>query len=236
MGYSDANLYNNHITTEILSAYIDGEVTGEESADVERHVARCQQCSAELASLRWTVELLHEVPALPVPRSFVVRAVDVAPEPGPRRLTIPGWLVNGLQWATVATATVALLVFAFDFLTPGKSPSMAMKALEAPQPEFESAPMAEEMAEESAPERVEPAGRMVETPAVQGEVQALRAPPQADGEAAAAVEDRETAQVPATLRQRLRPVEIGLLGLLVILLVLWLWARRQRVGTLPHIR
>lgn len=236
MGYSDSDSYNHHISTELLSAYIDGEVTGEESAYVERHIAECQHCSAELASLRWTVELLHEVPAIPVPRSFVIRPVDLEPEPRRGSLRLPGWLVNGLQWATVATAVVTVLVFAFDFLAPGRSPSMPTTAMEARQAEPAEAPMAEEIAEERAPEQVEPAGRMAETPAAQDEVQALEAPPQADGAPAATVEDLQTSPTSPTLRQHLGSIEAALLGLLVILLIVSLWARRQREGTLARRR
>lgn len=236
MGYSDLESHNNHVSTELLSAYIDGEVTREESARVEHHIAACQSCSNELASLRWTVELLHAVPAIPVPRSFVVRPIDLEPRGTQPGLTLPSWLVTGLQWATVATAILAILVFGYDMLTPGRAPMLGATALEAPQAQPAEAPMAAERARE----QVEPAGGTVATPAAQGEAQALQAPPQAESArsaalptapAAAAIEDRAAT---TTFQERLRSVEVGLLGLLVILLGAWLWARRRRARATPR--
>ena len=55
---------------ELLSAYLDGEVTDEERAQVETHLAVSPAWRDELDSLRWTVSLLRELPDLPLPRSF----------------------------------------------------------------------------------------------------------------------------------------------------------------------
>jgi anti-sigma factor RsiW len=228
MGYSDSNSYqanNTHIDTELLSAYIDGEVTAKEAARVEHHIAVCQGCAEELASLRWTVGLLQQVPAVPVPRSFVVRAADLEPEPGRSGRLLPGWLVNGLQWATVATAILAILIFAFDFLAagpPAPLPSTAMRALEAQPPVAEG---------ERAPERAEPAAGVAGTPVP--EAQALEAPAPAADATAPAIVNQTTAP---TLRERLRPVEAVLLAVLIILLIASLWARRWRARTADYRR
>lgn len=146
---------NMHLDVELLSAYIDGEVTRQEASLVEHHLQECGSCSEELASLQWTVNLLREVPPVPVPRSFVVRPADIEPEPARQRFTFPNWLVNGLQWATVATAALAILVFAADFLTVGR-PATAPAITQPPlalQTQREAAPMAveEEAPAESAP-------------------------------------------------------------------------------------
>lgn len=66
------------ITDELLSAYIDGLVTDEEKARVEAAVAADPALAWELDTLRQTVELMRELPAIPLPRSFVLREEQVA--------------------------------------------------------------------------------------------------------------------------------------------------------------
>jgi Putative zinc-finger len=50
-----------HIT-EWLNAYLDGELQGSRLHYVEAHLAECDLCQAELASLENLSDLLHEVP------------------------------------------------------------------------------------------------------------------------------------------------------------------------------
>lgn len=70
------------VTHELLSAYLDGAVTDEERALVERATAQDPEVAAQLAALRATVELLHTLPAVALPRSFAIDAVmlEVAEE------------------------------------------------------------------------------------------------------------------------------------------------------------
>ncbi len=51
-----------HIT-EWLSAYLDGELRGNQLHQVEIHLVECHVCRAELGSLEKLSGLLHEVPA-----------------------------------------------------------------------------------------------------------------------------------------------------------------------------
>ncbi len=44
-----------------LSAYLDGELTGEEMLLIRRHVSECESCSTELASVRKTKLLLSRL-------------------------------------------------------------------------------------------------------------------------------------------------------------------------------
>jgi anti-sigma factor RsiW len=85
----------------ILSSYIDGQVTSAESARVERHLAGCRECMAELENLRATVGLLRALPELAIPRSF---ALDSVPAP-----VLTPWRFG---WATgmAATAAAVLLI------------------------------------------------------------------------------------------------------------------------------
>ena len=89
---------NQHLTTEQLSALLDGEVSAEERVQWEAHLATCQRCQQELASLRRMVTLLHALPQPALPRSFELpvetpqpvafaRASRQASEPTPLRAT-----------------------------------------------------------------------------------------------------------------------------------------------------
>ncbi|MBK8047751.1 MAG: zf-HC2 domain-containing protein [Anaerolineales bacterium] len=80
------------VTDELLSAYLDDAVTPEERRWVEAAVADDPGVAWRLESLRTTVQLLHELPALALPRSFVLSpeqiqanqlapAVAIAPAP-----------------------------------------------------------------------------------------------------------------------------------------------------------
>jgi len=89
---------------ERLSAYLDGELSQKEWAVVDRHLAACQSCQWNLATLKQTIQWTREMPAVPVPRVFTIPA-SAAPARRPRR----NWgFVPLLQGAT---AIVALLLF-----------------------------------------------------------------------------------------------------------------------------
>jgi hypothetical protein len=138
-----------HLDIELLSAYIDDEVTPAEASQVEHHLQVCRDCAEELESLRWTVHLLREVPPIPVPRSFAIRPIDIQPEPAPQRFRWPDWLFNSLQWATVVTAILTVLVFSVDFL--GRSqPASAPTSTLAQTPEEQATLMADQVTRESA--------------------------------------------------------------------------------------
>ena len=52
----------NHVT-EWLNAYLDDELKNGKLHQVEKHLAECAECQAELESLQNVSSLLHEVPA-----------------------------------------------------------------------------------------------------------------------------------------------------------------------------
>lgn len=94
----------------MLSEYIDDRLDREKKTIVERHLESCETCSQELASLKMTVQLLHEVSEVPAPRSFTI------PVPQPTRERVIG--PSSLRWLRPATvvatiALVALLVIDF---------------------------------------------------------------------------------------------------------------------------
>ena len=62
------------ITDELLSAYIDGAVTGTERIAVEQAVQDDPNVAWRLSTLQETVRLLRSLPAVQAPRSFVLTA------------------------------------------------------------------------------------------------------------------------------------------------------------------
>ena len=64
------------LAREDLSAYLDNELTRKDRARVERHVRACPACRAELEALRRTADLLHLLPEVSLPRSFLVPVAE----------------------------------------------------------------------------------------------------------------------------------------------------------------
>lgn len=63
------------ITEELLSAYLDDQVTAEERALVEAAIATDPAIAWQVDSLRQTVHLLQSLPALTLPRTFTIEAI-----------------------------------------------------------------------------------------------------------------------------------------------------------------
>ena len=60
------------VDEELVAAFVDGDVTAEERQRVEAAMASDEQVAWEVNTLRQTVELLQDLPAVPLPRSFVL--------------------------------------------------------------------------------------------------------------------------------------------------------------------
>ena len=84
---------------ELLSSYIDDEVSDSERRRVERHLSRCEECRQELESLRLTVAALRQLPEVQTTRSF---AISTAPEQVRGGF---GWVL-GVRLAASAAAVV----------------------------------------------------------------------------------------------------------------------------------
>ena len=90
---------------ELLSAYLDGELTAQESREVEENLASSEDARNELAGLQATVDLVRQLPDLDTPRSFVL---DAAPKK-PWTLWWPSVRTTGLA-TSVATMLLVGLV------------------------------------------------------------------------------------------------------------------------------
>jgi hypothetical protein len=106
--------------SERLSTYIDhqlwgAKMSGRERARIEAHLQTCELCRQELRTLRWTRDLLRKAPAVPIPRSFIVREADVVPQRPVRRRAL-----FSMQWATAVVALLFAIVLAGDIFTGGR--------------------------------------------------------------------------------------------------------------------
>ena len=92
---------------ELLSSYIDDEVSDSERRRVERHLSKCEECRQELESLRVTVTALRQLPEIQTARSFAITA-----EPQPMRGGL-GWVL-GVRLAASAAAVVLVGIILAD--------------------------------------------------------------------------------------------------------------------------
>ena len=90
---------------ELLSAYVDGEVTAEEAREVEELLTSSEDARRELAELQATLDLVRGLPDLGLPRSF---ALDAAPKKG-WTLWWPSVRMTGLATSVATMLLVALV-------------------------------------------------------------------------------------------------------------------------------
>ncbi|MGC8878110.1 MAG: zf-HC2 domain-containing protein [Anaerolineae bacterium] len=64
---------------QLLSAYLDGQVDARERDLVEQHLSTCPTCRNDMESLRQTVRLLRQLPAVTPPYPFTLRPERVVP-------------------------------------------------------------------------------------------------------------------------------------------------------------
>lgn len=194
------------ISDELLSAFLDGQVTAAESARVEQSQAQDAEVALRLDLLAETVDLLRQAPRLAVPRSFVLSEAQVLAAGGKvkaRTTARPGgfwaWL-GGLSprvmpLATAAVALALLVVVGIDL-----SGNPAPRATSAPQAAMAPAPS--EAATEAPLRAMKSAGEPQPTTAAEAavETEAMIAEATPDEAAAMMLEAapaEETAQIQA---------------------------------------
>ena len=96
---------------ELISASLTGDLTAEERAALDAHMARCDICQATLAAFKSERRILSGLPAAPAPRDLAAR-VRTGIEGGPRAWwrRRPGLRAIGASFATVAAAALAVVV------------------------------------------------------------------------------------------------------------------------------
>lgn len=93
---------------ELLSAYLDGELTRGEHATLVEHLGGCGRCSAELGELQRVRSAVRSLPVVEMP-------VGTVPEADP--VIVPLRRNRGL-WAGVAAAVVAAVIAVAALITP----------------------------------------------------------------------------------------------------------------------
>lgn len=87
---------------EVLSAYVDQELTGVGRQELEEHLRECETCRRRLEAMRQTVQAIHALPTEAPPRVFTIPA---------QRQQVRRWRPVG-AWASglAAVAIVGLIV------------------------------------------------------------------------------------------------------------------------------
>jgi len=95
---------NIEVARDLLSPYLDGEVTDDEKNMVEQAIALYPDLNRELTSLQQTVAQLAALPRAAAPRPFTLSEADVPPE------KVSGWRLFGLpMWVSGFAAAAALI-------------------------------------------------------------------------------------------------------------------------------
>lgn len=99
----------NHNDTELLSAYLDGQLTSEQRSALEVRLQNDGELRRQLALLRATVDLIKDLPQLTAPRDFTLTHAMV-------RVRAPNRVIYRFSLMSAAAA-VLLLVVGFGLLT-----------------------------------------------------------------------------------------------------------------------
>ncbi|HEX9117962.1 MAG TPA: zf-HC2 domain-containing protein [Anaerolineae bacterium] len=114
------NASGGHVDAELLSAYLDNQITPVEKSRIEGHLGTCPACRAELASLRQTVALLQALPRVALPHAFTLSTAQVGARRGALAWTWGAARALGAVAALVIVA--ALAVFALQ--RPGQQAAL----------------------------------------------------------------------------------------------------------------
>lgn len=93
-----------------LSAYIDGALTGEERRRIEEHVSSCGKCSATLADLRKTADLLRNLDEVEPPPWLTEKIIGQVREEAEKKRTLFQRLFYPLPIKVPVEAFATLLV------------------------------------------------------------------------------------------------------------------------------
>jgi anti-sigma factor RsiW len=100
---------NHHRSSQLLSAYLDGELLPAEAAAVQDHLLECAPCRAAYEGLRITKGLLGELPVAEPPAEFW----EAVRRPPPTRAVARiSWWTPALQRGVLGGLAAALIVLA----------------------------------------------------------------------------------------------------------------------------
>ena len=116
---------------ELLSASLTGDLTAEEQARLDRHLAECARCRDELDAFAADRRALGSMRTPPAPRDLEARVRAGIEQPGSRRTWFVG-LAGSVATVAAAIAVVALIGRLSN--EPGSSPSPAPSGSEVASP------------------------------------------------------------------------------------------------------
>lgn len=119
---------------ELLSAYLDGQVTDEERRRAEHLLATNPAAAERLAELRYAVRLMGDLPRAAAPRAFTLSEGQIGRRPAARRHRL-GWLqpVHLRSAATLVAIFLLLLVVGnMQFQAQHAAPVASTALTEAP--------------------------------------------------------------------------------------------------------
>ena len=105
--------------SELISAYLDGELTTDEDRKLMAHLGTCGQCTAELQEIQRVRAAIRSLPVLDLPRGLV---------PDADAEVIPLHRHRGF-WVGAAAAAVAAVIAITALLTPPPQPALTMEDL-----------------------------------------------------------------------------------------------------------
>jgi anti-sigma factor RsiW len=156
---------------ELLSPYLDGEVSEEERLWVEQAIATSAELRQELEFLRQTVNLLAALPPVAAPRPFTLSEADVQPVfPASPKKSF--WRASWLGSLAMTAAALICVIIAGWTLFATQSMQAPQELALHPQEESAAAPAAAEMAEGEAAPAAQEAATAVESIEVEKEVEA----------------------------------------------------------------
>lgn len=94
--------------SELISAYLDGELHGAELSGLIDHLGGCGRCSAELEEVQRVRSAVRSLPVLELPEGIVPEA---------DRVVVPLRKNKGI-WVGAAAAVVALVIAVAALVTP----------------------------------------------------------------------------------------------------------------------
>lgn len=94
--------------SELISAYLDGELIGDETSELLSHLGTCGRCSADLEEMQSVRTAVRSLPVLELPAGLVPEADAVV---------VPIHRNRGV-WVGVAAAVVALVIAIASIVTP----------------------------------------------------------------------------------------------------------------------
>ena len=110
---------------ELLSAYIDGELTNDERITLEQRLAKDSFLQHELNSLRSTVSLIHTLPPMTAPRNFTLTEAMVKTANTPKIIPFKPRRRMRTEYLSLV-ASVMLMLFGVMFMVSETMPTQKL--------------------------------------------------------------------------------------------------------------